>query len=282
LTGYNINDASFILSGFKHGFKLNYTGPRAPVFSDNLASAKQNPGVLNKKLYEDKTFGWIVGPFKQPPISNLRINAVGLVPKRSGDWRLITNLSFPPNNSVNEFIEPDYRHVKYAQFDEAVSIVQRIGKNAVCCKADIKSAFNLCPVWPGDFDLLGIKSDLGYWVQKMLPQGSACACFIFEKFASFLEWLVKKESGKNNLTHLLDDFFMADDSFESCLELFNVFKHVCSDLGVPLCPDKLIGPLKTITYLGLEINAENQTIHVPSEKINKAKDELLRLISSKK
>ncbi|XP_060578808.1 uncharacterized protein LOC132735820 [Ruditapes philippinarum] len=85
---------------------------QAPVFSDNLASAKQNPGVLNKKLYEDKTFGWIVGPFKQPPISNLRINAVGLVPKRSGDWRLITNLSFPPNNSVNEFIEPDYRHVK--------------------------------------------------------------------------------------------------------------------------------------------------------------------------
>jgi hypothetical protein len=48
--------------------------------------------------------------------------------------------------------------------------------------------------------------------------------------------------------------------------VIEVFNYVCSDLGVPLCPDKLIGLFKTITYLGLEINAGNQTIHVPAEK----------------
>ena len=84
-------------------------------------------------------------------------------------------------HSVNDFISSEFRHVRYAQFDQAVNIVQNIGRNAFCCKADIKSAFNLCSVWPGDFDLLGLKSDHGYWVQKTLSQGSACACFIFEK-----------------------------------------------------------------------------------------------------
>lgn len=282
LRGYDKKDASFILSGFKHGFSLNYSGPRIPLVSENLKSAKMNSDVLSKKLKDDKALGWIACPFVTPPISNLRINPVGLVPKRSGGWRLITNLSFPEGHSVNDFVEPDFRHVNYALFDRAVTIVQTIGKSAFCCKADIKSAFNLCPVAPADFDLLGIKSEDGYWVQKMLPQGSASACFIFEKFASFLDWLIKKKSGTNNITHLLDDFFMAGSTFIHCRDIFELFQSECFNLGIPLCPEKLIGPLKVITYLGLDIDAEKQTIRVPDDKIDKAKIEISRLLSFKK
>jgi hypothetical protein len=92
-----------------------------------------------------------------PPILNLRVNAIGLLPKRSGGWRLITNLSFPTGNSVNDFISPEFSHFKYAFFDEAVIIVQNLGKYAFMAKVDIKCAFNICPCWPGDFDQ-------GFWI----------------------------------------------------------------------------------------------------------------------
>jgi hypothetical protein len=83
----------------------------------------------------------------------LRINTVGLDPKRTGGWRLIENLSLPLKNSVNEFIEPDYRHVKNAHFDEAVQIVQRIGK-----MLSVANNLLICFL----HGLLGIKSELGY------------------------------------------------------------------------------------------------------------------------
>lgn len=224
----------------------------------------------------------MIGPFHNPPLSNLRVNPVGLVPKNTGGWRLITNLSFPEGFSVNTFINQEFCHVQYSKFDNAVQIVQRLGKSAFMAKADIKSAFNLCPIWPGDFDLLGIKTDEGYWVQKMLPMGASCSCFIFEKFSSFIQWLVTQKAKSDNFDHLLDDFFMAGCSYNECLHQIHSFEFICAELGVPLCKDKKVGPATKLTFLGLELDSISQTITVPSEKIQKARGLLLSLVGSKK
>lgn len=115
-------------------------------------------------------------------------------------------MSFPNGFSVNDFIDPDFCHVQYSEVDNAVNLVHGIGKSAYMAKADINSAFNLCPIWPGDYDLLGINTDAGYWIQKMLPMGASCFCFIFEKFPSFPQWLVSERAGLSSIDHLLDDF----------------------------------------------------------------------------
>lgn len=274
--------AEFLLSVFKSGFKLNYAGPRYPVQSSNLVSAREETIALHTKLLEDRSLGRIIGPYALPPISNLRVNSVGLIPKSTGGWRLITNLSSPAGLSVNDFIDKQYCHVQYSKFDTAVDILQKIGKSAYMAKADIKSAFNLCPVWPADFSLLGIKTEQGYWVQKMLPMGASCSCQIFEKFSSFIQWLVKKISQSDNIDHLLDDFFFAESSYFECLRVLHTFESLCSDINIPLCEEKMTEPLRKITYLGLELDAELQVIRVPSDKVLKAKTALLNLLESNK
>jgi hypothetical protein len=75
---------------------------------------------------------------------------------------------------------------------------------------------------------------------------------------------------------------MADCSNDRCLNLLKIFQSICLDLGVPLCEEKIIGPVKVITYLGLEIDAENQTVSIPHDKLLKAKNALLLLSFSKK
>jgi hypothetical protein len=183
---------------------------------------------------------------------------------------------------VNDYIDPDYKHVTYSSFDNAVNMVQKLGKCAFMAKADISSALNLCPFWPGDFDLLSIKSDEGYWIQKTLPMGASCSCFIFEKFSTFIEWLAKKEEKSYYYDHLLDDFILMHNSFDNCQFLMLNFLEVCARLNVPLSKDKWEGPVKLITYLGLEIDACEQMIRVPQEKIDKAKSALLSLIEKKR
>jgi hypothetical protein len=49
------------------------------------------------------------------------------------------------------------------------------------------------------------------------------------------------------------------------------FDKICNELGVPLSVEKWMGPVITITYLGLEIGSINQMVKVPLEKIRKAK-----------
>jgi hypothetical protein len=48
---------------------------------------------------------------------------LGLIPKTMGGIRLITHLSYPPANSVNDFIDEHYTSVKYSSFDNAISMV---------------------------------------------------------------------------------------------------------------------------------------------------------------
>jgi hypothetical protein len=59
----------------------------------------------------------------------------------SGEYRLILNLSYPPEKWVSEFIDKEYCTVRYASIDDAVRMVQKLGKGARLAKADIKSAF---------------------------------------------------------------------------------------------------------------------------------------------
>jgi hypothetical protein len=60
------------------------------------------------------------------------------------------NLSHPSENSLNDFIDPEFCSLRYAGIDDAVEMIQRIGKGGMLAKADIKSAFRLLKVAPSN------------------------------------------------------------------------------------------------------------------------------------
>ncbi|VDI43837.1 Hypothetical predicted protein [Mytilus galloprovincialis] len=225
LTDYpNLSDATLLLDGFKQGFKLNYTGPRYSKEFDNLLSVKENPEEAIKKLQSEIDLGRMAGPFNEKPISNLRCSPIGLIPKKTGGLRLITHLSYPPNSSVNDYIDEIYTKVKYSSFDNATHMVQKLGKNALLGKKDIKSAFRLLKVYPGDFDLLGIKLLGKYYIDKTMPMGCSKSSADFEKFSTFLHWAVSKRANSDNLDHYLDDFLFAGEAgTDNCKHLMLTF-----------------------------------------------------------
>lgn len=279
------DDAKLLLDGFSYGFHLQYSGPRIPMFSKNLKSAILNTSVLDKKLKDSADLGRILGPFKRVPISNLRVNPVGLVPKQTGGWRLITHLSYPPGLSVNDYIDPAICAVHYSKFDNAIEMVQKLGPSALMAKKDIKSAFDLCPVNPSDFCLLGIHSSSGYWIQKTLPQGAALSPAVFEVFSTFVQWAVinSSQSHLTSVDHYLDDFWFAGRKDSSdCLELMDTFDFVCKDIGIPINHDKTEGPTTRLTYLGIEIDSERGELKIPAEKILKISQLLEQVLNHKK
>jgi hypothetical protein len=89
-----------------------------------------------------------------PPFPTFRVSPISVIPKKSStEFRLIHNLSFPPNNSVNDFIDREHCSVKYSSIDDAVKMIHDLGRNALLAKCDIKSAFRLLRLAPNEFDL---------------------------------------------------------------------------------------------------------------------------------
>ena len=74
-----------------------------------------------------------------------------------------------------------------------------------------------------------------YYVDKCLPVGCSISCALFEKFSTFLHWVVEKKSGISTLDHYLDDFLFAGAALTNdCQKLMDTFCFVSKELGVPI------------------------------------------------
>ena len=213
-----------LMDGLKNGFKLHYTGPRGGMFCNNLISAKDHEKELGENLSKEVDAGRIMGPLPGPPFPNTHISPIGIIPKASGGWRMITHLSYPPSLSINDFIDPDLCSVKYTSFDQVIEMISLLEAGAELGKVDMKNAFRLICVYPGDFHLLCYKFKDKYYIDKCLPFGCSMSCSIFENFSTFVHWLTVKQSGLQSMEHYLDDFIFAGKAGTSdCLNLMHCF-----------------------------------------------------------
>ena len=64
-------------------------------------------------------------------------------------------MSYPPGNSVNDFIYGTLTTVQYSKFVNITCIIQALGEHVIIGNIHIKSAFRRFPCYPGDFEILG-------------------------------------------------------------------------------------------------------------------------------
>lgn len=101
----NQQDRSYLLEGFRLGFRIPFQGSRTPYMAPNLKSVQGMEHIVREKIAKECTEGRVLGPFPSPPVSSLSVSPLGVVPKRaSGEYRLIHHLSYPCGESVNDAI----------------------------------------------------------------------------------------------------------------------------------------------------------------------------------
>ena len=118
---------------------------------------------------------------------------------------MITDLSYPPNASVNDGIEASLCSLSYVTVDQVASMAASLGAGTLLAKVDIESAYRLVPVHPDDRPLLAMQWKGGVYVDTMLPFGLRSAPKIFTAIADGLEWIAR-QNGVTRIEHYLDDF----------------------------------------------------------------------------
>ena len=91
--------------------------------------------------------------------------------KQSSDWRTIYHLSYPEGESINDCIPKEPYALQDVRVDDAICIVLSLGLGSYMAKTDLKSAFCLIPIHPGDWHLMGIYWQPQYHVDLNLPFG---------------------------------------------------------------------------------------------------------------
>ena len=85
-------------------------------------------------------------------------------------------------------------------------MIQNLGKGTLLGKIDMKNAFRLMIISPDDFHLLGFMFDGRYFFDRCLTFGLSYSCALWEKFATFLHYAVRKSYTLSEHEHYLDDF----------------------------------------------------------------------------
>ena len=278
LSGYPEDKVKYLVDGFTHGFSLEHQGECTGQTCKNLKSALDQPKIVSEKIKQELEAGRIAGPFDTKPFDNLQLNPLGLVPNKSGDFRMIHHLSFSTRTSmsVNEGIPREASYVQYGGIDDAVRGIKSLGAKVYMGKLDIQHAFRLIPIRESDYPLLGFQWEGKFYHDRCLPMGASSSCKIFEELSSALEWILLNKLGVQACTHCLDDFFILNQSKQGCSHSMNKFVNLCSDLGIPIAHKKTEGPDTTLVFLGIEFDTVKMELRLPLNKVQKC-TELLQI-----
>ncbi len=198
------------MEGIKDGFRIQFDGSRAvvrPAMYMNMPSTQEHPEVVDSYLAEECGEGRVIGPLRPEWVPGVHCSRFGVIPKAtSGKWRLITDLSFPHGEAVNDGIGEAVSLLTYVGVQDAVRAIVQLGMGTVLAKVDTKTAYCNVPVHPEDKWLLGMRWHGSVFTDSALPFGLRSAPKKFTALADAVEWIARQE-GVELIMHYLDDFF---------------------------------------------------------------------------
>lgn len=262
--------AEFLLRGIQSGFRTGVDVTRTFTSArNNMQSASQHAGVIDDFIAKEVEKGNILGPFPPAIAPKVHINRIGAIPKKHqpGKWRVITDLSFPDGQCVNESITSECCSMQYITVEQVAKRAMQLGKGSLIAKIDIKAAYRLVPVHPEDRIWQGLTWNNQVYVDAMLPFGLCSAPKIFNAIADCLEWYVA-DKGVDDIFHYLDDFAtLGRAGTHECHESLRILKLACEFLGIPLGADKEDGPSPVIVLLGIVIDTIKGELRLPEDKL---------------
>lgn len=269
--------AQYLLQGISQGFRIGFNYPRkCQSAKSNMKSAKENPQVIDEYLVKECSLGRIVGPLNPTILPGVHISRFGVIPKKhaQNEWRMILDLSSPEGSSVNDGVDPALCSLTYPSVRDAIAEIARLGKGALLAKVDVKSAFRIVPVHPEDRLLLGMKWREQLFIDTTLPFGLRSAPKIFNCLADSIEWMLRKR-GVPFIIHYLDDFLIiGPPSSGECSHGLSLCRDLCSHLGVPLAPSKIVGPTTRLVFLGIELDTIAMEARLPAEKLSRLRSSI--------
>ena len=193
--------------------------------------------------------------------------------------------------SVNANIPKELCSVRYPDFSDAVRLCSKFGKQCKLGKSDMTSAFRHLGILKKHWKFLVMKArnpdvnDVNYnkwfyFVDKCLTFGSSISCAHFQAFSDTVAHIVQHKTGED-LVNYLDDYLFAALMSLLCNNQIKIFMEVCELIKFPVSLEKTFWASSQLVFLGLLLNALEQTVSIPADKVQKGLTLVNKLIERK-
>ena len=261
------------------GWPANYTAAAIPTSaSTNHGSALAFPQHVSSYLETELEHGALLGPFDTPPFAPwFQVNALMSRPKKSTDnaRRIIMDLSWPPNLSVNDGIPRDtycgtpYK-LRLPTVDDAVELILKHGPGCVLFSIDLSRAYRQLRTDPLDWPLLGLHWGDHTFLDIAIPFGLPWGAMACTRMSNGIQFIMHEE-GYDVLPYI-DDFLGVAPSLEAAQAAFTRLRTLLAELGVTEACAKAISPTLCLPWIGVEFDTQAMEIRMPQEKIDDTLD----------
>lgn len=278
----------YLLAGIKQGFDIGVKNlPMKSHTCRNNFSARKDPARTSELLKSELQKGYLVGPFKQPPFETYRINPISLAQKKfSQKKRLVVDMSAPHEvsdiPSLNSLISKEEFTLSYVKIDEAIKIIQKLGRGTKLCKTDLVDAFKTLPTSPDIWPFQGIRWKEEYYFFTRLVFGCRSSPKIFDTLSRAIAWIAKEKYGITNILYLLDDFLTLDEPGSDAERTMALLTMIFKKLNIKIAPHKTVGPTTELEYLGLTLDTQAMECRLPPDKLHRIKGMVNRFLGRSK
>ena len=258
-----------LLKGVREGFHIvdDITECNiSDVHMENYKSAtcKKIAPIVELQIKDEIVNGQYKIVNKRPAL----VSALGAIPKKEKNKiRLIHDCSRPPGYALNDFAESN--SMKYQSLQDAIDL---IGQNYYIAKVDLANAYRVVRIHPSNYDVTGLKwtftndSLPTYMVDTRLPFGARRSPEIFNELTQAVRRIMAQRGSQ--VVAYLDDFLIVGESKRDCANSMNDLMCVLLSLGFRINYNKVEGPVKRLTFLGIVLNTEDMTMSLPQERLD--------------
>ena len=245
----------------------------------NHKGARDFPEFIDSYLHKESSLGRIFGAFPASPFSvNLHVSPLNSVPKDDTDRRVIVDLSWPIDASINSSISKDVYlgediSLHYVTVEDVCNMVLKVGRGALIYKRDLRKAYRQFPVDPRDYRYLGYwwRDELYFDTVLLMGQCNAAMGCQRTTDATMHIHLTQERSRTQDSTidgaAYLDDMIgVAAASIAS--DAFDNLGLLLIDLGLQENHSKACPPATAQLVLGVLIDTWALTVSIGAERLS--------------
>ena len=270
-----------VVQYIKFGFPLSLNNPHELNNTDitNHYSACQHPQQVQQYINKEIKLGALLGPVNVIDHEHFHCSPLLTRPKDVNKRRVILNLSYPYECSVNSHVDKnsfdEYPFtLKFPTVDHIARDILECTQDPVLFKVDIARAFRNLRVDPADSLKLGIKWKDAFFVDAGVAFGWTHGSTAFQILSDAIAFIMRKEGA--NLRCYIDDYIAVLPSTKAD----HVFQRLCAlldELGLPINYEKLTPPTKKLSCLGIDIDIDNNTMSIAEDKLKEIYAECIKV-----
>jgi len=253
-----------------------------PCFQKNAKISYKYGRFVTDSIMHWLQSGYVCGPFKEPPVSKLRVNSIVAIPQEN-KVRIVVNVSLPEGKSFNDNLDyPNLEKVKMSSARQVGHMIRKCGRGAKISKKDICDAYKQIPAPPEEFRLQAI-----YWLGRYFIEidqmfgaaSSVCNFDVNGNTMSTLSVAVSEVHPQHVFRHLDDSPVVGPASSGICEKFTETYEKLCARVNLKLADDcakneKAFSNQTNGKILGIIFDTKNLTWELPQDK----KETILRKI----